>query len=142
MHKQHKIYDKLQFAYKKKVSTNTATLTLKEVLRYYSLRNTAVRGCVLDASKAFDRVRHDKLYQLLYDRGLPPIILRTLIDLYERQVSRCQYGGAKTGYYNITNGVRQEGVASPTLFSIYGHSVHEIVSIRNRHPYWGDGLCR
>ena len=109
----------LQFAYKKKVSTNVATLTLKELLRYYRLRSTRVFGCALDASKAFDRVRHDKLFDILLHRGLPPIMLRVLIDMYGRQVSRCIYFSAQSGYYGISNGTRQGGVASPILFILY-----------------------
>ena len=109
----------LQFAYKKKHSTHTATLTLKELLRYYKLRKTRVFACALDASKAFDKVRHDKLYLILYDRGIPPVILRTVIDLYERQQSRCRYFTAFSDFYCISNGVRQGGVASPILFLVY-----------------------
>lgn len=109
----------LQFAYKKKLSTNVATLTLKELLRYYRLRSTRVFGCALDASKAFDRVRHDKLFDILLHRGLPPIMLRVLIDMYTRQVSRCVYFTSQSEYYSIANGVRQGGVASPILFIVY-----------------------
>ena len=109
----------LQFAYKKKVSTNVATLTLKELLRYYRLRSTRVFGCALDASKAFDRVRHDKLFDILLHRGLPPIMLRVLVDMYGRQVSRCIYFSAQSEYYGICNGTRQGGVASPILFILY-----------------------
>ena len=109
----------LQFAYKKKLSTNVATLTLKEVLRYYRLRSTRVFGCALDASKAFDRIRHDKLFDVLLHRGLPPIILRVMIDMYTRQISRCVYFSAQSEYYSISNGTRQGGVASPILFIVY-----------------------
>ena len=109
----------LQFAYKKEHSSSSATLTLKEVVRYYKLRNSCVFAAVLDASKAFDRVRHDKLYVILQDRGLPPIVLRLLIDLYERQKSRCRYFETFSDYYSIVNGVRQGGVASPILFIVY-----------------------
>ena len=109
----------LQFAYKKKVSTNVATLTLKELLRYYRLRSTRVFGCALDASKAFDRVRHDKLFDILLHRGLPVIMLRVLVDMYGRQVSRCVYFSAQSEYYGICNGTRQGGVASPILFILY-----------------------
>ena len=88
----------LQFSYKKAHSTSTATLTLKELLRYYTLRGSTVYAVSLDASKAFDRVRHDKLFDLLYRRGLPPIILRTVIYMYENQESRCRYFLAHSDY--------------------------------------------
>ena len=115
----------LQFAYKKGHSTNGATLTLKEVLRYYKTRRTMVYGCSLDASKAFDRVKHDKLFELLYKRGLPPIILRTVIFMYEGQQSRCRYFSSFSSYYSICNGIRQGGVASPILFLVYMDELYQ-----------------
>ena len=108
-----------QFAYKKKHSASAATVTLKELVSYYKLRNSCVFAAVLDASKAFDRVRHDKLYAILEKRNLPPIVLRLLMDMYERQESRCRYFDTVSDYYSIANGVRQGGVASPILFIVY-----------------------
>ena len=42
----------LQFAYKKDHSTSMCTLTLKEVVRYYTSRKGNVYCCLLDATKA------------------------------------------------------------------------------------------
>ena len=92
---------------------------MKELVRYYKLRNSCVFAAVVDASKAFDRVRHDMLYTVLQDRGLPPIVLRMIIDMYESQRSRCKYFDEVGEYYGIVNGVRQGGVASPILFIVY-----------------------
>ncbi len=39
--------------------------------------------CLIDASKAFDRVHHDMLFQMLIERGLPAGVLRTLLDSYK-----------------------------------------------------------
>ncbi len=48
-------------------------LSLKEVITYYQNRGSTVYACFIDAGKAFDRVRHDRLFQLLKQRGLQPI---------------------------------------------------------------------
>ncbi len=42
----------------------------------------------MDASKVFDRIRHDKLFTILQDRGIHPLALRLIIDMYKRQKSR------------------------------------------------------
>ena len=115
----------LQFAYKKKHSASAATLTLKEIVRYYKQKNTAVFAAVVDASKAFDRVRHDRLYKILQDRGIPPIALRLILSMYESQQSRCRYFDTVGEYYTVANGVRQGGVASPILFIIYMDILYE-----------------
>jgi len=61
----------LQFAYKQYHSTTLCTLALKEVVKYYNSSGSDIYACLIDASKAFDRVRYDKLFSLLRDRGLP-----------------------------------------------------------------------
>ena len=75
----------MQYAFKGNHSTVMCTLVLKEVVRYYSNRSSDVFVCYVDATKAFDRVRYDKLLTLLIDRGVPPVVIRSLLDLYERQ---------------------------------------------------------
>ena len=45
------------------------TALVKEVVSYYNGRNTNVYACLLDATKAFDCVRYDKLFELLLKRG-------------------------------------------------------------------------
>ena len=48
--------DDFQFAYKKKTSTVQCVSIIKEVINYYVNQNSCVYMCMLDASKAFDRV--------------------------------------------------------------------------------------
>ena len=72
-------------------------------------RHSVVYGCFLDASKAFDLVDH-KL--LLYDRGLPPTVIR-----YKHQSMCIRWNGAVSEPFCVSNGVRQGGVLSPVLFS-------------------------
>ena len=109
----------MQYAFKDKHSTVMCTLVLKEVVRYYSNHSTDVFSCFVDATKAFDRVRYDKLFTLLIDRGLPPIVLRALLDLYERQQLCTRWRGHKSEMFSTTNGIRQGGVISPVLFCVY-----------------------
>ena len=58
----------LQFAYKHGHSTTMCTSVLKEVIMHYNANGSNVYACLLDASKAFDRVNHGKLFQLLLDK--------------------------------------------------------------------------
>ena len=37
---------------------------------------------LFDATKAFDRVEYCRLFRLLIDRGLPPVVVRLLVNLY------------------------------------------------------------
>lgn len=115
----------LQFAFKSGHSTTMCSLALKDVVHYYWNRNSNVHCALIDASKAFDRVRYDRLFELLYSRGLPPIMIRILLDMYQRQMSRAAWDGEYDQYFTCVNGVRQGGVISPLMFTVY---VDELIS--------------
>ena len=47
-----------------------------ETVSYFTTRHTDVYACLLDASKAFDRVNFGKLFMLLLERNMPSLIIR------------------------------------------------------------------
>jgi flagellar biosynthesis regulator FlaF len=108
-----------QYAFKKGHGTSTCTYVLKELVHSYTNRASNVYACFLDASKAFDLVRYDVLFPTLLKRGVNPIDIRLLLHQYENQKCRTTFQGRHSNYFDIRNGVRQGGVASPTLFCMY-----------------------
>ena len=109
----------LQFAYKEKHGTAMCTLALKEVVKYYLDRKTDVFACFVDASKAFDKIRHDKLFELLIKRGVSAVDLRVLLNLYRRQRVRTVWQNEHSASFPATNGIRQGSISSPILFCCY-----------------------
>ena len=109
----------LQFSYKKGHSTTVCTAVLKEVVNHYCQQNGEVSCVLLDASKAFDRVKLDLLFEILIKRNLPSPIIRLLLDMYNRQCVRTSWGDNFSQCFSVTNGVRQGGVISPILFTLY-----------------------
>ncbi len=47
----------------------------------------------MDATKAFDRVKHAKLFELLIERKTPALALRALLDMYQSQKVSYVWGG-------------------------------------------------
>ena len=74
---------------------------------------------MLDASKAFDRVNLITLFKKLYMKGLCPMYLRFLMILYRDQTMRVRWNGSISEQFSVSNGVKQGGVLSPLLFSLY-----------------------
>ena len=109
----------LQFAFKPEHSTSMCTTVLKEVCSYYNSRGSDVYLCLLDASKAFDRVHYGKLFNLLRARKLPAIVIRLLLDMYTRQRMRSSWNGTTSDHFRLSNGVKQGGILSPILFCVY-----------------------
>ena len=56
------------------------TLILKESIEYHVHKSSTVFCTMLDATKVFDRVEYCRLFRLLIDRGLPPVVVRLLVS--------------------------------------------------------------
>ena len=78
-----------------------------------------VYSCLLDASKAFDCIHFGKLFAILIERNVPLCFIRLILDAYTRQQSRVSWNNWFSKYFSVSNGVKQGGVISPILFSIY-----------------------
>ena len=101
------------------IYTSLCTGIVKCVASRYLQNGPSILGCFLDASKAFDMVNHGKLFSILEKRGLPYPIIRFLSSWYCSQQMRVWCGSTLSNGFNVSNGVRQGGILSPYLFSLY-----------------------
>ena len=108
-----------QFGFKKKHGTDQCIFALKELISKYMNKDSCVFTCFLDASKAFDRVNHSKLFKKLSEKGVPDYLIRILIFWYANQTMCIRWGSKTSEKFNVTNGVRQGSILSPHLFKIY-----------------------
>ena len=111
--------DSLQFGFKSGTSTTECTWLVMEVASYFLRRGTPCIVTLLDCSKAFDMCEFSVLFQKLKKKGLPAIVIRTLIFVYEEQTAWVSWGTARSSQFGIVNGTRQGSVLSPGFFSIY-----------------------
>ena len=90
-----------------------------ETVEYYKSKGSKVHVMLLNASKAFDRVNYVKLFEKLVKKGMCPLTIRLLLNMYLKQKLQVKWNDFKSAKFNVTNGVRQGGVLSPLLFSVY-----------------------
>ena len=109
----------LQFGFKQGSSTTLCATVFKNVVSKYIHRGSPVFSCLLDASKAFDRVNHKSLLQLLRKRKVPKPILCFLFFWYQSQSLQVRWNSTVSSSFGVTNGVRQGGVLSSILFTVY-----------------------
>ena len=60
--------------------------------------------CFLDASKAFDRVKHSVLFDKLVQRGVPGYIVRILCYWYAHQTICVRWGSSISSSFRVSNG--------------------------------------
>ena len=109
----------LQFGFKPGVSASTAAAVVHETLDYYVSGKGGVYVLSLDATKAFDRVDYVKLFNLLIDRKVSPLYIRLIYSMYINQQLCVNFNNSTSQFFRVSNGVKQGGVLSPTLFSCY-----------------------
>ena len=68
--------------------------------------------------KAFDRVNHNRLMNILLERGIPKYIVRLIDFWYYNQTMYVRWGSVTSDTFQVSNGVRQGGVLSPFLFNV------------------------
>ena len=107
-----------QFGFKSKHGTDMCVYALKEAVSKYSKHNSTFT-CFLDASRAFDRINHGKLFTKLRERGVPSYLIRILHFWYSHQTMQVRWGDTVSGPFLVTNGVKQGGILSPILFNLY-----------------------
>ena len=108
-----------QFGFKKSLGCSDAIFTVQSVVDYFVKHGSTVNVCTLDMSKAFDKVNHFGLYIKLMKRNVPPALLHLLIDWYDKCYAFVRWNGAFSGCFEQICGVRQGGVLSPVLFTLY-----------------------
>ena len=74
---------------------------------------------VLDATKAFDRLNHCILSNILLKRNVNPLICRPLLYMYINQILRVRWGNSYSDNFSVSNGVKQGGVISAIFFCVY-----------------------
>ena len=121
--------DSLQFGYKEGTGTVQCSWMVMEVANLFMRNGTNPIMTLLDCSKAFDMCKYSILFSKLLEKGLPAVVVRAIITVYEKQYAWVRWGRAKSEIFPIVNGTRQGSVLSPALFAIYMDEI--LVTLRN-----------
>ena len=91
---------------------------LVETVDYYVSNNNYIYILLIDSSKAFDRLCHSKLFDVLETYNVCPLVSRLLYAIYSRPEMHVQWNSAHSTPFSLHNGVKQGG---STFFNFIFH---------------------
>ena len=98
--------------------TSNAIFILRMIAERTIQKERDLYLCFIDYEKAFDRVKHTHLMDILETIGIDKNDLNIIRKLYWSQRACVRVNGEQTEYQEIRRGVRQGCVLSPDLFSL------------------------
>ena len=70
----------------------TASLqVVYETIDHYLRNGSIVYGVLMDCTKAFDTIQHSKLFKKLLEAGVPPVVVRLFIFIYQNQMASVRW---------------------------------------------------
>jgi len=92
---------------------------LKQTVDYFVSRGSTVYMAAVGAQKAFDRVNHVKLFNILIRRKFTVNFVKIIVNWYTNIYSIFRWNGVMWDCVALCSGIRQGGILSPVLFNIY-----------------------
>ena len=115
--------DKVQCGFVKDSGTRNAIFILRHLCEKAIEVKKDLYVCFIDYTKAFDRVRHTSLIDMLQDLDIDGKDIRIMRNLYWNQEAAVRYENEYSQFCSIRRGVRQGCVFSPDLFNLYSESI-------------------
>jgi hypothetical protein len=115
----HNATGKMQFGFKRGVSTLEVVLAVRSFLGHCS-RTLRVPGYALfvDLRKAFPSVSRPKFIQSLCELKVPGNLTRSIASLLNGTSSRLRINGRLTDPFHVTSGTPEGSINSPDLFNL------------------------
>ena len=115
--------------------TREGIFSLRTISERYLEKGKDVYILFIDYEKAFDRVNHEKLCEILKKTGIDGKDIRIIARLYWEQLAVVRTGKGNTNSIKIKRGTRQGCVLSPYLFNLFTELI-----FRSLDQEWGTSV--
>ena len=112
-----------QSGFKSKVGTREGLFNVRSIIDKMLAVDKKLYVCFIDYEKAFDRVYHKKIMEVVKKAGMDAKDRRLISNLYYEQTASIQFGDTFSETFKVKRGVRQGCVLSPKLFNLYTEGI-------------------
>ena len=122
-----------QFGFMRGMSTIEAIYLPRKLMSLYSDRKVDLDMVFIDLEKAYDRVPHEVLWRCLEEKGVLPLYIRVIKNMYEGGRTSVRTREGITNDFSIGRGLHQGSTLSPFLFTLVMDAL--IKGIRDALPW-------
>ena len=115
---EYEVLGEMHGAYRKGRRLEDQYFTLKGICCLRKSKKLKTWLSFLDISKAFDTVDRDRLFIKLWEKGIQGKAWRLIKGLYSKVENRVIFGPFESTWFEVSHGVKQGCIMSPTLFSL------------------------
>jgi len=113
----------IQYGFMKDRGTRNAIFNFRMISERAIQHQQNIYAVFIDYVKAFDKVRHNNLLNMLKAINIDDKDLRLICNLYREQKATVRLSDSMTDWFEIRRGVRQGCVMSPDLFNLYSEMI-------------------
>ena len=98
-------FDEAQFGFMPGKGTIDALFLVRRLQEEYRVKDKRMYICFVDLEKAFDRVPRRVMEWAMRKKGLPEILVKTVMSLYEGAETKVRVGSSLSGEFSVKVGV-------------------------------------
>ena len=96
-----------QFGFVKNGGCGKALFTFRNIVRYFRNNNSNVFICSLDLTKAFDKINHVALLNLMVNKGINAKIVKTYADWFCKMCAKVNWNNCTSAVFRLAQVLRR-----------------------------------